>query len=209
MKNFKISNNILMLLCILIVIAEMSKSNLLQFLVCISIVICLFYQQIIMPLLSRKKFPNTIVAFKKSTLPSNIISYGILILLIAYALYNSYKDNKNFYSFLESFNKTGTFIMGTTFSICILIFIISTIINYKSISKIVEEGILLSTGLLITWNDISEVAQLVTDGSIKYRIYLNKPTGVKSYLLKIDKKNNRLVVEIFKKHKLLKGKNII
>ncbi|MDD7795808.1 hypothetical protein [Clostridium sp. 'White wine YQ'] len=191
-------NILAMVLLVDLAISEVLKLNVTFVLGCMLAVIYISYLKIIRPILARKKYTNIITTFVRIISMDEIIGLTTIIILIGVIEIINIRQQNGLLPKLVSFSDITTIALNIT-SILVLSIVIFSYVMYKKYNiQMISEGLLLSDGELIRWDEIKIIQKEEAEDYVVYLLLINEESSAHKIKLKINKSVTEIAEKKFK-----------
>ncbi|WP_238884190.1 hypothetical protein [Clostridium sp. YIM B02551] len=195
-------NILAMVLLVDLAISEVLKLNVTFVLGCMLGVIYISYLKIIRPILARKKYTNIITTFVRMLSINEIIGTTTIIILIGIIEILNIRQHNGLLPGLVSFSDISTIALNITFIAVICIIIFSYVMYRKYNIQMISEGLLLSDGELIQWDEIKIIRKEEAEDYVFYLLLINEESSAYKIKLKINKSVTEIAEKKFKENSI-------
>ncbi|MBL4933402.1 hypothetical protein [Clostridium paridis] len=202
LKERTTQNILAMVLLVDLAISEVLKLNVTFVLGCILAVVYISYLKVIRPILARKRYTNIITTFVRIISIDEIIGLITIIILMGIIEFINIRQHNGLLPGLVSFSDISTIALNITFVAVLSIVIFSYVMYKKYNIQMISEGLLLSDGELIPWNEIKIVQKEEAKDYIVYLISVNEESSAYKIKLKINKSVTEIVEKKFKENNI-------
>ena len=195
-------NILAMVLLVDLAISEVLKLNVTFILGCMLTVIYISYLKVIRPILARKKYTNIITTFVRMISIDEIIGLTTIIILLGIIEILNIRQHNGLLPKLVSFSDNSTIVLNIT-CIAVLSMTIFSYVMYKKYNiQMINEGLLLSDGELIQWDEIRIIQKEEAEEYVVYLLLINEESSAYKIKLKINKSVTEIAEKKFKENSI-------
>jgi hypothetical protein len=195
-------NALAMVLLVDLAISEVLKINVTFIVGCMLALIYVSYLKIIRPIIARKKYTNVITTFEHIISIEEIIGITTIIILLGIIEIMNIRQNNGFLPKLVSFSDISTIALNITCIAVIGIVIFSYGMYRKYNIQMISEGLLLSDGELLLWDEIKVIEKEEIKEYVVYLLLINEESSAYKIKLKINKSVTEIADKKFKENSI-------